>query len=49
MVLSLLMFSVDYSCFACVFDGVGELFVVCSGCFVAGGDSVVSLARFFIS
>lgn len=51
--------SVDYSvCFACcVFDDVGELFVecvcyllVCGGCFVAEGDSVVvSLGRIFVS
>ena len=51
--------SVDYSvCSACcVFDGVGELFVecvryllVCGGCFLAEGDSVVvSLGRFFVS
>ena len=58
MVLSLLMFLSNNICFTCcVFDGVGKLLVecvcyllVCGGCFVAEGDSVVvCLGSFFVS
>ena len=51
------VFVYSFVCSACcVFDGVGELFLecvcyllVCGGCFVAEGDSVVSLGISFVS